>query len=930
MKLPGRCFLCIMLLCGVLAASLPAAPARTPEQEKNVQESAGAWDWKTIGKVLAAVVAAAGGIAAYKKLIDKGKPEETAKLEVQQNFKSRSDQEESARQYEEYRQSLIAEHDQESLPSSTLIQSITLPLSGIFVSLRLSDRPQTEVINDHHAGKFRETDGERYRTPQEVMRRAFEDERRMLLVIGAPGSGKTTLLRHYLLSMLKESIYDDFGFQPAAKLFFLALRDLKKNEGVSPEDEVLYKTLLQQLHTRDEGRRSEETFRHWLQSGRALVLFDGLDEIGDEKARIAACRWIDRQAILWPRACFVVSSRPTGYRKGDGIELKTRLLRADILGFSPAQQDDYLGKWFRAFYREGDSGYGGSTTDEKAAAKTRAIIAHLNDPKNTNLRKLAETPLLLQIMALIWKERDRLPDSRIELYEGALYYLLGYRDERKGIKPLTTLHPDAQKRVLAPVALWMQEEMREDEAEKNRIEERLQEELRLVSDPPLASDFFNCLVNRAGLLVRDGQTSRYRFSHKTFREYLAGFQMKEDRPYSHIASLVNHFGEDWWNEPLRFFMWQIDARVFDSFMKAFFESPKSAELTQKEQDLLALLVVEAPRRKIDALKEKLLDPGTTARRQRYLLDCFAVIASEEAVGAMREFIDSKITQERDVLLRACEIAGVTPAGIAADIYRNPHEDGAHYLLIRGGVFSYSDTGREVSVPDLYVARYLVTNRLYRRFVAWLSSGGDAQSPLSHDRYRQALLDLARRSDGNRFITYLQKDDDWVGLLRSRVDDDARFNGEDQPVVGVSWYGARAYCLWLSMLESGGEKTTLYRLPTEQEWEYSAAGSEGRIYPWGNTPEPTSKHANYGENEGATTPVGRYPDGATPEGLYDMAGNVWEWMDDWYDSDKKRKALRGGSWGNAPENLRCRARLNYIPDLRYISLGFRVVRPSPVF
>jgi hypothetical protein len=213
MKLPSRCFLCITLLCGALAASLPAAPARAAEQAKSVQESAGAWDWKAIGKVLAAVVAAAGGIAAYKKLIDKGKPEEAAKLEVQQNFKSRSDEDESARQYEQYRQSLIAEHDQESLPSSTLIQSITLPLSGIFVSLRLSDSPQTEAINDHHAGKFHEADGERYRTPQEVLRRAFEDERRMLLVIGAPGSGKTTLLRHYLLSMLKESKYDDFSLQ---------------------------------------------------------------------------------------------------------------------------------------------------------------------------------------------------------------------------------------------------------------------------------------------------------------------------------------------------------------------------------------------------------------------------------------------------------------------------------------------------------------------------------------------------------------------------------------------------------------------------------------------------------------------------------------------------------------------------------------------
>jgi formylglycine-generating enzyme required for sulfatase activity len=73
----------------------------------------------------------------------------------------------------------------------------------------------------------------------------------------------------------------------------------------------------------------------------------------------------------------------------------------------------------------------------------------------------------------------------------------------------------------------------------------------------------------------------------------------------------------------------------------------------------------------------------------------------------------------------------------------------------------------------------------------------------------------------------------------------------------------------------------------------------REYPWGDKPEPTPKHANYNGNEGATTPVGRYPDGATPEGLYDMAGNVWEWMENWYDEHPEYKSVRGGSWNFKP-------------------------------
>ena len=71
----------------------------------------------------------------------------------------------------------------------------------------------------------------------------------------------------------------------------------------------------------------------------------------------------------------------------------------------------------------------------------------------------------------------------------------------------------------------------------------------------------------------------------------------------------------------------------------------------------------------------------------------------------------------------------------------------------------------------------------------------------------------------------------------------------------------------------------------------------------------------------------YPEGATPEGLYDMAGNVWEWMDNWYDNDKSARSLRGGSWGGESVGLRCSARGRSSPDVRYVNIGFRVVRPG---
>ncbi len=151
----------------------------------------------------------------------------------------------------------------------------------------------------------------------------------------------------------------------------------------------------------------------------------------------------------------------------------------------------------------------------------------------------------------------------------------------------------------------------------------------------------------------------------------------------------------------------------------------------------------------------------------------------------------------------------------------------------------------------------------------------------------------------------------IGHRKPESWNDSRFNQSNQPVVGVSWHDAVAYAKWAGK-----------RLPTEKEWEWAARGGlRGKEYPWGDQ-EPTSSRANYDDNVGKPTVVGSYP--ANGYGLYDMAGNVWEWCQDWYDSDRDNKVLRGGSWRNGTSYLRLAPRSNNAPNYRYNSIGFRCV------
>jgi len=942
----------------VFSPVLPGQQGKADRPAKKETEDTAAGNGSSFWIALLIGLLGGGGIIAiiqYVKRIKDARRIRRAEMETEEQVEKDKNNLRSLSDKDKYITAVKKELGYIDLLGSPDIENRPVKLADAFVSLCISEYWRSELRFE--PGEDMKEESHRHLPPEIVMKRAFQ-KFRLLLVIGDPGSGKTTLVKYYAVNCLDTAKrgYTQFGFANEVLPLYFPLREL---EFAGPGEtgvpislpQGLAKWAGRHLLNIDAGR-----FLNWLEKEKTLVLLDGLDEISSKQKRKAVCGWIKDMVNGLDNAYFVVTSRATGYRKLDGIELEVPHLRADIMDFSPAQQADFLKKWFRAVGKaqlpppdlEITEKQWQASQEKEADQRSETIIEFLNREDNRSLRELAAVPMLLQIMAIIWKYSRHLPQSRSELYDVALNYLLDYRDRHRDIYPL--LRAEKARRVLKQVALWMHEQLKKDEVAKEKMHNYMQPILNTLDERPQASAFCDNLRERAGVIA-EYDKDHYIFRHKSFREFLAALQLaKEAQQKKRIKTLVDYFKEDWWEETLRFFITQTDDEMFNNFMHALFQSPVSRHLDDHKQTLLRNLVTEAPQKTITALGKWLNSGKLNDNQGRYVLDCLKTIGTPEALEAIEKADKSKMdkpTREyaQDIIAQAAAtietlIESPRPKDLETlDSFRNSLEGGVEYIKIPGGTYKYSVTGEKITVPDLYFCKYLVTNSRYRRFIAYLQGKDkEFEKMLPVDRYAQMLLTFAGSIDG--YADYLGKQPKkWQEKFRSYYDDDKRFNGKDQPVVVVTWYAARAYCCWLSCLDAvlkGDNRlednkmlSGTYRLPTEEEWEWAAGGNpDGTIreYPWpGEKGEPNPGLANYDKNVGTTTPVGRYPEGATPHGLMDMAGNAWEWMENLYQEDQPWRAIRGGSWYEPVSFLRCAARVLYDPGYGADYWGFRVVR-----
>lgn len=713
-----------------------------------------------------------------------------------------------------------------------------------------------------------------------------------IVVLGDPGSGKTTLLKYILVMLIQGKGEEKIGLSSDIIPFFAPLRELKDPDGES------FLAFIKRVCRLDEFSIPDNALKKLLDRGRAIILLDGLDEVADENTRIKTCKWLDDARKHYAGTHFVVTSRFAGYLGQSRLE--GNCMELSVQDFTDEEIEAFLTRWFETVETMLHPSEDDTFWKEKGREDARILVARIIESKH--LRKLAVNPLLLQIIALVHRDRrGTLPQRRVELYEECTNVLLEKWDMAKGLDVLISAREARQ--VLQPLALWLHEKDERRSASMEKIAQVIEDPLQDIGKSGIDPE--TLLLNirdRSGIFMGYSET-QYGFTHLGFQEYLAAEQI---RNIGNIQMLMEKYGVKWWKEVILLCLALDNPSVIEDFMHRIIPTDPFKTDISLVLDAIGDSIKKPVQPFADALNKADMTPEARTNAVRIL----KFMGTDKAIQALKKAATGKdrtLARVAFETLESLEAAEGIEAPVAQDIQKQIIStiDQAPMVLIPAGTFLYGSREddkvarsnekpqRVIDLPAFYMDVYPVTNE---QFCAFLNAASPNKKTL------EQWINLKGRYENERCRIKAQKG---IYIIEQGY---AR-----HPIIYVSWHGAHAYARWAGK-----------RLPTEQEWEKAARGTDGLIYPWGQKfDKKLSNSSESGIN--GTSSVDRFSDGKSPYGCLDMAGNVWEWTHSLYDEKEEWKVLRGGSWIFASYFCRCAYRLSYRPDLRNFVFGFRCAR-----
>jgi len=654
--------------------------------------------------------------------------------------------------------------------------------------------------------------------------------------------------------------------------------------------------------------------------GRALIVFDGLDEAPPEQRELLA-NAVECFCAHGPANRFLVTCRILSYVEKAVLPSFNRV---ELAPFDEKQINEFISRWYQALQQLG-----------KPEDWTKDKTADLQQAVQKLPSSMVRNPLLLTTLAGIHATNVELPKQRVKLYQLAgamllrrwqeakadkvsLFEEIGFADENKMLHALWELGHFAQTAGRA-------QEAAADIPRKEALD-ILERNFVGVPHPGIAANLFLDYADQtAGLLSgRGGPGERvYAFPHRTFQEYFAGCYLAK-RTRNFARAVIQKLGDgDYWQLTSRLGLEEVlhnDGREYEALEAAYLLCPPAAPV--REIDWRSVLWAGHFAATIGAeaiAKDR--EGGGPGFLQRLRERLTTILAQSLLPARERADAGFVLGQLGDPRKGVCALPPIW-VDLPGGTFRMGSDDGG----------SDEKPPHEVEVSPFKISKYPITNAQFEMF---MNDGG----------YRN------KKWWSEEGWEYRQKND-WT---EPRWWGDEDYNLPNQPVVGVSWFEAEAFCNWLSertnskeQKANGGstelaEVKQIVRLPTEAEWEFAARGKEGRKYPWGSQDEPSPEFANYDQSQiGRPTAVGTYRLGVTPDGIWDLAGNMWEWCLDWYDKNyytecEKNGVVknprgpetgdlrveRGGSYYWGDEVLRGSRRDWCNPGGRYDDLGFRV-------